>query len=647
MNKCKELFANGSFFLGCNWWASHAGTNMWHLWDAQVVEDDFKRLSENNIDVVRVFPLWSDFQPLRMHYGAGNSAREMRLGEEPLPETEAGRAGIDEVMAERFGILCDIAQKYNLRLIVGLVTGWMSGRMHAPEAFSGKRLIGDPDVNFWQVKFVRYMVKRFKDKPAIAAWDLGNECNCLDFGISRSEAANWAALITNTIKAEDNTRPVISGMHGTFPDDTTTWNPRDLGEILDVLCTHPYPLFTKYCNTDPLNEMKSVMHSTAETLLYAYTSGKPAFIEEIGTLGPMIASEEIAGDYIRAAEISAWAHNLYGFVWWCANEQSHLTHTPYDWDTVERELGFFRLDKSPKPVLCAMRDFSRFVSSFEFDTLPERITDATVILTKDQDTWANAYGTFIMAKQAGLDATFSWCEDPLPKSDIYIMPGISGTAPMSLHKYNEVFDRVKEGATLVMSINTALLSPFSDYTGVRVLTRRARTAPEPVALLSGEEIPFASPFRLDCECVGARAVLKTEDGNPAVTEYSLGKGRVCVIFSAVEEQLATRPGSVSGKSAVPYYEIYKLLGLKSEKKMASSSSPYVLLTEHPLDENRRLLCIINYTPEERECSVTLNGYRADREIKIFDSFLPRATEGGFDISVGANNGTLILCERVK
>ena len=89
-----NLFEQGKFFFGCNWWASHSGTNMWHDWDAAVVEADIKRIKEAKLDVMRVFPMWSDFQPLRMHYGGCSEERELRIREDVLPDTEAGRAGL-------------------------------------------------------------------------------------------------------------------------------------------------------------------------------------------------------------------------------------------------------------------------------------------------------------------------------------------------------------------------------------------------------------------------------------------------------------------------------------------------------------------------------------------------------------------------
>ena len=385
MLKDQKIFESGKFFTGCNYWASHAGTNMWHDWNAEIVESDLKRLSEANIKVMRMFPLWSDFQPLRMHRSGGSAERELRIGEDPLPHTEEGRAGVDPVMIERFRVFLDLAEKYEIKLIVGLVTGWMSGRMYMPEAFAGKGLLTDPLVISWQTRFVRYMVKRFKDHPAIAAWDLGNECNCMQ-GVGRDAANVWASHISAAIKLEDREHPVVSGMHSMFP--TGSWTPEDQSECLDILCTHPYPIFTPHCDTDPINEMKTVLHSTAETVMYESLGGIPAFIEEAGTLGPMIAKESVAGDYVRAAMFSAWAHDLRGFVWWCANEQSELEHTPYDWNSVERELGLFHIDGSKKPVLEEMTRFTNFVDNFEFGKLPPRITDAVCVLSEGQDVWA-------------------------------------------------------------------------------------------------------------------------------------------------------------------------------------------------------------------------------------------------------------------
>ena len=44
------------FMIGCNYWASNAGTEMWRNWDESAVREDLRVLSENGIEYMRVFP---------------------------------------------------------------------------------------------------------------------------------------------------------------------------------------------------------------------------------------------------------------------------------------------------------------------------------------------------------------------------------------------------------------------------------------------------------------------------------------------------------------------------------------------------------------------------------------------------------------
>jgi hypothetical protein len=44
----------------------------------------------------------------------------------------------------RFAAFADMAEKRGLQLLVGLVTGWMSGRLFVPPAFAGCNVLTDP-----------------------------------------------------------------------------------------------------------------------------------------------------------------------------------------------------------------------------------------------------------------------------------------------------------------------------------------------------------------------------------------------------------------------------------------------------------------------------------------------------------------------
>jgi len=82
-------------------------------------------------------------------------------------------------MIGRFREMCALAEKHDLKLVVGVITGWMSGRLFVPPALEGMDPISDARSIAWQIRFVREFVSALKDEGSIAVWDLGNECNCM------------------------------------------------------------------------------------------------------------------------------------------------------------------------------------------------------------------------------------------------------------------------------------------------------------------------------------------------------------------------------------------------------------------------------------------------------------------------------------
>ena len=160
------------FILGCNYWASNEGIEMWKNWDEESVRDDFRILCEHGVKHLRVFPLWRDFQPVWPLFDWAGIKREYRIHEDKLPEN---KYYLDETMLKRFECFCDIAEEFGLKLIVGILTGWMSGRLFIPPALYGKNLFKDSTALMFELKYVEGFVRRLKNKPAILGWDLGNE----------------------------------------------------------------------------------------------------------------------------------------------------------------------------------------------------------------------------------------------------------------------------------------------------------------------------------------------------------------------------------------------------------------------------------------------------------------------------------------
>ena len=602
-----NFLQEGEFSTGCNYWASHAGTAMWKNWQPEVVEKDFKILSDAGLTVLRVFPLWPDFQPITPHYDA-EGLIQVRHGENSFTHEEYALAGIDETMIQRFSYLVKTAEKYGFQLVVSLINGWMSGRLFIPPALYNKNILTDPDSLMWQTRFVKTFVQTFCNEPAIVGWDLGNECNVMEKIDERSKSWLWTSAISNAIRSIDPKKPVISGMHGLTLDGV--WRIQDQGELTDILTTHPYPLFTPYCDQEPANTMRPLLHATVESIFYNNISGKKCFAEEMGTLGPMVAGEKTTAEFLRTNLYSLWAHDCRALLWWCAFDQDHLDSTPYQWKAIERELGLVKNNGTPKPLVFEIKEFNNFLKNNI--NLPARSTDAVCILSKDQDHWAVAFSAFVLAKQAGLEIEFQYHDQPLKPALAYLLPCITGTDVIWKDNMSELLKRVKEGATLYISYDGGFLSSFNDICSVEVHSKEKRTEPVSIHLKmadtngtwQGEAL-----HKLNIESTSARVIAAEEDGNPVFTETSCGKGSVYFLGVPLEKACANQPFIFNNETSVHnFYRIW-LKNILLEK-LITINEPYIGVTEHRKDENFVWIVCINYSNKKIQTPMMIkNGWK--------------------------------------
>ena len=122
------------FLLGCNYWSSDAGIYMWRNYDRQVVERDLSFLCENGVNTIRIFPLWPDFQPLKKLIFCNERVEKdfsfaIRKGENPLLSQKYPDSGLDEHQVGNMRHLLSTAQSKGIKVILSIITGWMSGRI--------------------------------------------------------------------------------------------------------------------------------------------------------------------------------------------------------------------------------------------------------------------------------------------------------------------------------------------------------------------------------------------------------------------------------------------------------------------------------------------------------------------------------------
>ncbi len=589
-----------NFLLGCNFWDSKSGTDMWVNFDEISLENDLAALEKSGVTALRVFPNWRDFQPVTALRAWRGGFKEYRLTGDRLPENEYF---IETAMIERFRKFCEMADRHSIKLVVSILTGWMSGRLFCPPCLDSKNLISDPEALMFEEKFVRGFVKYTRDIKNIVMWDLGNECNCLGASQSRAQSYLWTATIRNAILTSDASRPISSGMHGLDFAESGIWPICDQGILCDYLTPHPYPSPTIGGDVDPADRMRTTMLPTAQCAYYEGLSHRPTILQEQGTFSDMLINREGAADFMRVNICSALANNVEGYFWWCAHEHLHLTKPPYTWSMIERELGLLDEKREPKPVGDTMKSMQKIIENLP--EIPKKEDNAVIILSNEQNQWAVGASAFILAKRAGLSPVMRAFTDinNIPHMPIYILPSIVGWAPVYREILDILLDRVAhEGATLYISTASGFITEFEKVTGLT--SHGMSNGIVTYMTLDGKKYSAVQTKRFELEAKTAEVIAYDDQNVPIFTSNAFGKGNVYFLAFPVESLLWGRSGAYA-KGMPEYSEIYRKFAANvTENQIIRSENPETSLTLHKTDDGY-IAVIVNYTNTPEDAKILL------------------------------------------
>lgn len=603
-----QFLASGKLLIGINYWASDNALHMWDDYHPDTVERDLHALAACGVRSLRIFPLWSSFQPLTAAY-SNEGIYEIQLQGKPLPDTEAGRAGVSEQACAHFAHFCDTAHACGMSLTVALVTGHMSGRYFAPEALAGRNPLTDPTAVKWQLRFVRYFVRRFGTHPAVAAWDLGNEMNGFarrtDTG-HRDNTYLWANLIADAVRTvDDGHHPILTGFDFVGIENCP-FSLYEVGEYADFNTVHPYAIF--HTPTDPLVSFRPILDGVFRCRLSDGLSGVPSFIQEVGAIGYLTCSERTEADFYRALLYAAWSHDCRAVMWWCAHDQGMQSDAPYDWNNIGSDYGFLRADGSQKPVAREAMSFTAQMQALPFDTLPAPLTDAVCIVprTQGRDDVPTLRAAWCLAKQAGLDVTFAGYDSPLPESQIYLLPSLDSSRAITRRRLMALLDRVRAGATLYLSLGRALFRMIPELTGVTFAYREAGAAEQ--IDMDGVRMTVKSDYRYHPEQTDAESVdilARAADGRAVYTRHRYGKGYIYLSTVPMEKHLASdgKAFRADGQDHSVWYRA--LTETAPGARILSADSHVVCVTEHVFDDTHRCAVLLNCSERPITTRLTL------------------------------------------
>ena len=383
------------FLLGINYWPRSSAMAMWRRFDLAEIDEDFARIAELGLDVVRFFLTWPDFQP--------------------APETFAHERLDDFVR------VLDCAHANGLRAMPTLFCGHMSGVNWLPswtldatypterfrtitEAGASPYGIGDfytGELLDAQRLFARAAGERARDHAALLVWDLGNEFSNLREPRTPHDAEHWSAALTHDLFASSNLG-TTGGLHGEDLERDRHIRPSSISEPWRFATMHGYSVYSAFArdrlDAEVVPFLYEVTASCAHKRVLFSEFGNPTAAN--GVRGPdafEALTEEEMSLYAKRVLDRLQQRGALGAFWWCWADYAHeLAGTaPFDRAPHELRFGIVRQDGSEKPVAQALAAFAR--EGREVHEPPPPIVDERSYYAGLPDSQRAAYAAYLEA----------------------------------------------------------------------------------------------------------------------------------------------------------------------------------------------------------------------------------------------------------
>ena len=553
----KALHGSNSFLLGVNYWPRKSGVKMWREFDEKEIDQDFAKIRKLGMDTVRVFPLWDDFQPIYELPGARNVPRTIGMRHDWNMTPVRNPEMVDPKMLEHFDRVVELARKHNLKLIVALLTAWMSGTLFNPSWKGGRNLFSHPFPLKYQMLYCRAFAKRYAGCPEILAWEYGNEQNCADECASPETAWVWLHALAGELRLHDPDTPVASGMHGlvNIASEKRPWNIEDNADAVDLLTTHPYPPFTPGCFQESPTDLRANLHATIESRYLADLGHRSTLCEETGTLGNSTFSEPLTAAFLRMRLYSLFANGLEGCLWWCYSDFLCGEELPYRDVQMENDgLGLVRTDGRPKPAAMEMAQFRSVVERFS-GRMPEPERKTAILVSDLKDDWPGLYNCYILCVQAGLAPKFVRPDrDDLTPYELLLAPSLHGSMPISVPAWKKVADAVEKGSVLYASGDGVSLNNMRELFGIREMEKIPLSGKH-TEILFGNTVRcgISAEFRNHLHSYVSEPAAWYPDGTPAMLKHRCGKGTAYYLSVPLEASLANEAFAFENSEAWKIY----------------------------------------------------------------------------------------------
>jgi hypothetical protein len=318
--------------------------NWWHAWlDFQPAEiaRDFEQIAALEFDHVRIFPVWSYFQPDRRHVRLQAITDLVRMVE------LAGAAGLDVQ-------------------IDGLQGHLSSFDFYPPwtQTWHRRNVFTDPDVIEAQALLLRTIGAAVRGLPNVLGMTVGNEMNNLveHNPVSIDQVDDWVdamlvALDESLIAGSASQAPLRtvpirchSAYDAAWYTDGHPFTPQTSARKGTLTTVHPW-VFSNDCarRYGALSTATTHLAEYAVELAKAYADdpARPVWVQEVGAPEGHIPPEnspEFAEQIIGNA---VTCRDVFGITWWCSHD---VDREFADFPALEYSLGLIDSNGVTKPL---------------------------------------------------------------------------------------------------------------------------------------------------------------------------------------------------------------------------------------------------------------------------------------------------------
>ena len=527
---------------------------------------------------------------------------------------------------------------------------------------AGRHPHADPEMRRLQAAHAAMLGRRWRNDPALLAWDLADEPPLWLFrDTTDDDARAWTAEVAAALRAADPGHLVTIGT----ASQEIGWGPFRadvVAGMLDVASVHPYPIYSPELYPDGLLAPRMTHAAAFETALAA-GAGRPVMLHEYGASSAQFDPDRIAA-YDRLLAWSSLGRGAVGFLAWCWTdaEPAAFGRAPYVRQAHETQFGVTEWDGALRPRGRVLAELAATVRGLPLDALAGDGPVGSVAIpvphefahpydpagygfgdapagpyvpaerawTPARDPlplvagWLNA---FVLAARAGLTARFprERLDGRWPDARLVLLPAPLATTTSSLHHvrtgwWSGAADHFARGGSVYVSCSADVAIPgMAALLGARVADR-APADVRPVLRFVAPWGPFAAGDELALPpgdgslasrsvilvpAAGSSVIAVDAGGAPALVVAERGAGRSVVCAHPAELLLARQPDAhgPGDRSWGLYAGLATAAGIE---EVAAATHPDVTsgALEGPVGG---LLAVTNHRPEPVRAAIRLPG----------------------------------------